>query len=276
MLTKVLRGARARVKGSALHSMLVRLGVTNIARKLYERRLLRDGVHRVTMLGHSLEFAVTSTREIHRIDSFHFEQSFVSRILDALQPGDVVYDVGANIGMISCLVAASGRERGVVVHSIEPEDRNAAALRRNSQLNALTNLQVHELALGDESGTAELHVSGEAGEGTHSIIEGGSPDSHPITIQIASGEDFMGRDAPPPDVVKIDVEGFEMSVLKGLAPALDAGTVRDLFIEIHPTLLEQVGSSAEELRAWLRERGYRSVWCEQPKLEAHEHFRKAP
>ena len=74
--------------------MLVRLGVTEIARKHYERRLLRDGVHGTTILGHPLRFAVTSTREIHRIDSFHFEESFVGRILDALQPGDVVYDVG--------------------------------------------------------------------------------------------------------------------------------------------------------------------------------------
>jgi hypothetical protein len=73
-------------------------------------------------------------------------------------------------------------------------------------------------------------------------------------------------------VVKIDVEGAEFAVLRGMERLLGEHAVRELFVELHPAGLQASGASADELRAWLAQRGYALAWQQRRGDEWHEHY----
>ncbi len=167
-------------------------------------------------------------------------------------PGAVVYDIGANIGFFSLLAARLAKPHGRV-EAFEPVPANAAAARANAALNHLTNLTVHELAVSDHSGTAELLVPGER-SWSHLAERGWHPNTeHQIPVEVISLDEAIGRGSlPVPDVIKIDVEGSETAVLRGLAQTLRS---RDLSIicELHETnsevlhLMTELGYSLQNL-----------------------------
>lgn len=272
MVTRVLRALRLGLRGSWLGVLLRRLRITELGRAIYEKRLLRQKVHEAVIMGKRLRFAVRAPCEISRIDSPDSEEPFIGRMLEAITPHDVCYDVGANIGVITLLLALHHRGSGVTVHAFEPEPRNAAQLRANLILNELDNVVVHELALGAATGQAELFVDEHVGSGAHSLVAGHVAGTPTIPIPVVSGAEFARDAQAPPDVLKVDVEGAEMEVLHGFQELFDAGRVRDLFVEVHSQTLERLGSSPKELRHWLEERDYRLQWSSARGSEIHEHY----
>jgi hypothetical protein len=74
-------------------------------------------------------------------------------------------------------------------------------------------------------------------------------------------------------VVKIDVEGAELDVLRGMGWLLDQRQVRELFIEAHPRFLVKRGESTDDIDRFLTERGYQLVSVRQRNLERHLHYR---
>jgi FkbM family methyltransferase len=254
--------------------MLRAAGIVALSKKLYQRLILHRGVHQANLMGYDIRFAVQSPYEIERIDDMAMEAEFIAQIVNAVRPGDVFLDVGANIGIISLLVAARGAAGGVIVHSFEPEPRNAAELRRSIALNHLENrVIVHELGLGDRAGDVGLHVSGPTGEGRHSILFA-RPGSQRIRIPIDTADQVVARLGCAPTMVKIDVEGAELLVLKGMSRLLQLGSVRDLFIEVHCSALEASGHSPTNVRELLSELGYVPVRSSPRGGELHEHYQK--
>ncbi len=275
-VTALLRSARTRFVHSPPYRLLVRLRITGLVKKMYYRRLLSRGHEDLTLAGQRVRLRVRSVREIERLDHFSHEEHLVRRMLDAIRPGDVFYDVGANIGVLTAVIARGFEHEGVHAHAFEPEPRNAAELRDNVSLNSLANVTVHELALGSENGTARLQVGGEVGEGTHSIMADASRSGRDeVEIRIVRASDFVGDEAPPPDVVKIDVEGAELHVLRGLEPLFANGHCRELFIEVHPNILSQNGSSADEVRQLLESHGFSIAWSEGRLDEIQQHYTRS-
>jgi FkbM family methyltransferase len=143
-------------------------------------------------------------------------------IADRLRPGDVFYDVGANVGFFSLLAArrvgATGR-----VCAFEPVPTNAHSVRRNAELNGLHNLRVFEMAAGRENGVADFLLTRWDGGG--SLSEQAVTPAHVMArtqVRVVSLDGLVAAEAlPPPDFVKIDVEGTEMDVLVGMS-----GTIR--------------------------------------------------
>ncbi len=271
MLLGVLSYTRRRLRGTRLGRLTASAGLTRIGKSLYLRQVIRRGRYQAVVLGQPLCFAVDSPVEIQRVDSLVNEEEFVRRLLAALRPGDVFYDVGANIGLISLLAAAS---TAVTVHAFEPEPRNARHLRANAALNHLANLHVHELGLADREGTADLYVGGETGEGTHSMLAVSAVNRRAVKIPVMTGDRFSQQSNPIPDVVKIDVEGAEMDVLRGMDSLLRRQAIRDLFIEIHPDRLASTGWNTHALLEWMRDRNYHSVWSQPRGEEIHHHLRR--
>lgn len=272
MLTQFLDKARHRLRGSKrLHSLLRAAGITKSARRIYEKRILAKGEMHAIVFGHPLHFAVESLREVRRIDSFRAEEDFVDGIVKALRPGDVVWDVGANIGLISLVLAKSC---DIIVHAFEPEPRNFAHLQRNIALNGLERrVFAHSVALGDREGDVELYVTGETGEGRHSIIGSGLDSAHITSVRVTTPSRAINQFASPPGIVKIDVEGFELAVLKGLCPLLSQKSgLRKLFIEVHPKQLESQGKTAEDIETQLRIAGYRMTSSKSRHSELHQQF----
>ena len=76
----------------------------------------------------------------------------------------------------------------------------------------------------------------------------------------------------PPDVIKLDVEGAELSVLRGLEQTLKAGRLRELFVEVHPKGMELFGDSADELTKWMESHRYECRWSEARGNQFHQHY----
>jgi len=126
----------------------------------------------------------------------------------ALKPGDVVYDIGTHAGFYSLLAAVQVGSEGRVV-AFEPLPRNLAFLRAHLTKNKLTNVIVQEVALSDRRGTRYLDDS--AGSSQARLAADGS---HAVECRTLD-ELVESGIIPPPDLIKIDVEGAELSVLLG-------------------------------------------------------------
>lgn len=162
-------------------------------------------------------------------------------IAAALSPGDVFFDVGANVGFFALL---AGRIVGTAgsVHAFEPVPANAARIRANARRNGLANVDVVEVAISDTAGATTLLLA--AHPGGAAVASAGVPPDATGSIQVTTatidGLVQEGR-VPPPALVKIDVEGAEAQVLAGMV-----GTMR----HHRPIVVCEIdGGTAAELAA---------------------------
>jgi FkbM family methyltransferase len=131
-----------------------------------------------------------------------------------LRPGDVFYDVGANVGFFTLLAARLVEPEGRV-YAFEPVPANVSALKENVSLNALSNVQIVEAAVAEETGTALLAVQGSLTSRLASDSEPLAADA--IRVAVVSLDDAVQRRGfRSPRVVKIDAEGSELAVLRGM------------------------------------------------------------
>lgn len=170
-----------------------------------------DGVTPVTFLTPNQHCA-------WRVQTLYTKEPDTIEWLRKMGPGDVLYDVGANVGQYSLLAA----QRGVRVHAFEPESQNFALLIRNIILNNLTDLCTGwPLALSTRFSCDVLHLSSLiAGGSCHAFGESidfhGTPKQFPhqqgsVSVQLDAFADAHGY----PSHIKIDVDGFEHLVVAG-------------------------------------------------------------
>jgi FkbM family methyltransferase len=211
---------------------------------------------------------VSEQREDERLGAVAaLEGQMLRRLLEAAREGDTFFDVGANIGTVTIPVAMTGAE----CLAFEPAPANAARLAENAELNRLGNVTVVEAAMWSESGTVALWVEGAEGSGTSRVVACGDGT---IEVPAATLDRFAGGGAAAPDLLKIDVEGAELEVLRGAEATLAAGRVREVFIETHQLALAERGASEADVARLLRELGYAEVWATGRATETHRHFRR--
>lgn len=226
----------------------------------------------VTLLGQQVSLQLHNGREVDRIASFDHEATLVRHIVDHLKPGDVVYDVGANIGLIGLVLALHPNGRESRIHSFEPEPRNFQQLERNIAANDLGGrMTPHQLALGAKAGHAGLYVRGTAGEGRHSLVAAKGATGC-IDVQVASVSEFAEASGDSPDVMKIDVEGAEGQVLAGMEALLRSRAPREIFMEIHNKGDKDQMPDGQLIGSWLEERGYTLQWEQQRRSGIHRHY----
>jgi FkbM family methyltransferase len=161
----------------------------------------------------------------------------MTRLLD---PGSVAYDVGANYGMhtllMARLVGSTGR-----VFAFEPVPEIFAALSGNIKLNNFGNTSAVQVAVADRAGSFGF-------ETTQSTATGHLSDSEAHVVQTTTLDDFVLESGnPAPTFIKIDVEGAETRVLEGGMRVLRQFRP-DLLIELHtPEQDRGVGRILREL-----------------------------
>lgn len=149
-----------------------------------------------------------------------------SALLDLLHPGATVFDIGANIGWFSLLAARRVGPAGRVI-AFEPSIPNAAMAKRNAAVNHLQNLTVVPAAVGDRDGWASFSAD--------SSLKGKVTDDGEVIVPILSLDSWLVETGEaPPDVLKIDVESAEASVLRGMSETMRAAKLT-LIIELHGT-----------------------------------------
>jgi FkbM family methyltransferase len=166
----------------------------------------------------------------------------------------VFWDVGANIGTIALALAA--RCPGLEVCAFEPSPQVLALLRRNLALNdALSGrVRLFAAALGDRSGPASFFASGEPrNSGLGGLAQSVNRTALPVTVDVVSGDDLVTQGvAPPPDLLKVDVEGFELEVLRGLERTLRSAGRIALVVEHCVYRLDERSIPRDAVVSWLR------------------------
>lgn len=164
--------------------------------------------------------------------------------LEEFKPGDIVVDVGANVGMYSLCAA---RFFGTQVFAFEPESQNYALLNRNIHENGLDGqVTAFCVALSDETRYDRLYLSSfVTGGSCHNFGASLSHELQPMRAAFRQGCFATTLDAlvadgvvPPPQHVKIDVDGIEHKVIRGAAKTLAHSSVRSVLIEINTNLDE--------------------------------------
>jgi FkbM family methyltransferase len=181
----------------------------------------------------------------------------VARLLQAqVRPGDVALDVGANIGAFAVLLGALVGPRGRV-YAFEPQPDIFERLRRNLELNSLSQVQAEPLALADAQRTEQLFAPLGANKGTASLRRIDDPAGVTTSLcPVETLDRFVAeRRLPRVDWIKIDVEGAELAVLGGASRVLAEHRPR-VIMEVASTHLERFGSTAGGVHAWLTEHDY--------------------
>jgi FkbM family methyltransferase len=174
--------------------------------------------------------------------------------------GKTVFDVGAFHGLVTLFFSRTARQ----VISYEPNSANRARLRENLKLNSIANVVVRPVGLGSEPGTAEMvydpKFSGGAtleqsiGEPLRQTAGARTEQLQITTLDIDIGEQRL----PRPDFIKIDVEGWELEVLKGARGTLSS-TAPDLFLEMHGQTMNEKKRKVAEVVEFLTAEGYRDI-----------------
>jgi FkbM family methyltransferase len=191
-----------------------------------------------------LKFRVRNVQEYSRAtNALHNEPGTLRWIADQVRPGDVFYDVGANIGIFSLVAAHRAGDGGSVV-AFEPHAATIATLLENVALNGLgERVDVLSCALHHTTGHLPfLYRSLVAGSGLSQIEATRDPFGHeaePVARElksVASADDLIASGVVrPADVIKIDVDGREADVLAGMQGLLSGSErPRSLQVEVNP------------------------------------------
>jgi FkbM family methyltransferase len=175
--------------------------------------------------------------------------------------GRIVYEVGAFQGLLTLFF--SGRARQVIAY--EPNPASYRRVLENLRLNGRTNVQVRNLAVGERAGSLtllcdSLMPGGASGDPVVAAqIRGSSPEAATIEVPVVSlDEDIAAAALPPPDFVKIDIEGMELPALRGMKETL-LHRRPALYLEMHGATTEHKKQNVRAIVEFLNGLGYETI-----------------
>jgi FkbM family methyltransferase len=192
---------------------------------------------------------------LHRCWLGTFEPSKQKLFSSAIKPGDVVYDLGANVGYYSLLAGILVGPAGQIF-SFEPVPRNLSFLRRHLALNGVKNCTVFDAAVSRSNGTATFDFgpnahSGHLGDGS---LDATNVRTVTLDSLVESGE------IKPPNLIKCDIEGAEFDALTGAMQTL-SHYGPSIFLAVHGPEVK------EKCCALLTSLGYRLAPIDGPSLD---------
>jgi len=187
------------------------------------------------------------------------EAESTAEIRDEIKPGMSIVEIGANIGYYAIIEAKIIGESGKI-YAFEPSPTNMKTLKTNIALNSLDNIfTTYPYGVGSKSADQEFFLMS---KGNMSSFVPRKEDNiikkvGTVNIKVVSLDDFFGINSVKIDYVRMDVEGFEFEVIKGMEGILTAEiSPKGLFIEVHSELLNNMGSSCKEFIEHMVKMGY--------------------
>ena len=173
----------------------------------------------------------------------------------AVSPGNVVFDIGANVGAYSMLCATWAGEHGRV-YAFEPAPAARAGLMRHLALNGLADrVVVQPQAVSDRISKAPFLITASGGDSR--LLQHGV--SGAVMVRTLAIDDFCAARGVTPDVIKMDIEGAELAALRGARHTIArCGSRLALFVELHPSLWAAQGYSRRDLEQELETQGLRA------------------
>jgi FkbM family methyltransferase len=169
-----------------------------------------------------------------------------------LRPGMVVLDLGAHNGFYTLLASRRVGSTGLVV-AFEPSPRERNRLLTHLQLNRCKNVHVESLAVGDARAKADFFVVDGAGTGLNSLrCPSSNEPVQKVTVSVTTLDDYLLRtQLSKVDFVKMDVEGAELSVLKGGGTLLRRRPRPIILCEVEDARTKPWGYEAQEIIQFL-------------------------
>jgi FkbM family methyltransferase len=215
-------------------------GVAVLQRVLVERVLSgHKFVHRVNAgpaAGMKYEIMLPADKAIW---SGTYEREFAQALAGEVAPGDVCYDIGGYRGYMSGVMAAAGASKVLV---FEPLPANQQALDRLCELNPQFPIELMSIAVGDLNGSIHLKAmtDGSMAKLASSTFQPEARSLGELEVTIRRIDSLIQHERiPPPNVMKIDVEGVELDVLKGATDTLRTWRP-SVLLEAHSAVLEDL------------------------------------
>jgi FkbM family methyltransferase len=187
----------------------------------------------------------------------YYQKALEQAIHRLLRQGDCYVDIGANIGMTALIAAKAIGTQGVGI-AFEPNPIAFRRLQQHVQANRIDQIACRQVGIGEVAGTAKLYTGKHLGKA--SLLEHADESNTAwIEVQIQSGhqlEDDLPQNRPT--LIKIDVEGYELNVLRAIETTLSRESVA-VIVEVSDDRLQQVGGSAQELYGFMDQMGFEGL-----------------
>jgi len=229
-------------------------------------------VARLQTAGGEVIFAVPNMHTLWRVNTLFQKEPDTLAWIQEFQPGEVMVDIGANVGMYSIW---AGKTRGAKVFAFEPESQNFALLNKNIFINQIGDKVIaYSAALSNTEGFSQLNISQFVGGGScHTFAEKVDFNLKPFQPIFQQGCYSTTLDRlieinaiPLPHYIKIDVDGIEHKVIEGCMKTLAKPEVKSVLVElntnlpVHREIIEKMrglgyGVSEEQLKIAMRTSG---------------------
>jgi FkbM family methyltransferase len=232
------------------------------ARQNPERRFLETRI-----LGSRMRLDLRNPGISEDLNKYGFREGEQLHLLrKTLKPGMCVLDIGGNIGYYTCLIARTVGQEGQV-YAVEPDPENCALLRSNVELNGYDAFtEVGELGISDRCGERTFHLAGVSNRHSFHDLSADPGDEHSgggggsITVKVMDLPTYLA-DRRRPDYLRMDVEGHEVEVLRGLAAEAARSDWRPaVMFEAHPWHYEEGERDIREPLRDLFDLGYKTKW----------------
>jgi len=191
----------------------------------------------VSIGGSIMKYVGFNSWTIQRARTIKSKEPGTLRWISTFLPDDTIWDVGANVGMYTIYAA----KRVKSIYAFEPNNGNAFTLLANIRANNLCNVQVFAIGLGDRNGFFPFEYSSLHFGVAHNQIQTSVNHTtskkkkkyHETEMKTVQTLDFMVAHnyISLPQHIKLDVDGLELSILRGMKDSLQSGSVRTLLVE---------------------------------------------
>lgn len=197
------------------------------------------------------EVAFPIYRPLYSVFKSYADRAERNLLASSLSPGDIIVDAGANIGVYSSFFSKCVGALGLV-HSFEPSPDNFARLRAASS--KLPNIRANQVAVSDKTGEQLLYVSDNLNVDHRTYPTEGEL-RRTISVPSTRLDDYF-KSGQRVDLVKLDIQGYELHALHGAMRLLADNRRVKLLLECWPYGLRSAGSSPEALLAFLQDHGF--------------------
>jgi FkbM family methyltransferase len=209
-------------------------------------------------------------RLYYRLAPYAYEEKFHNEICAELRQGDLIWDVGANLGFYTKIFAEKTGSSGRVF-AFEPVPETYEKLCRATR--DYPWVENEHIALSDFDGSSRLLIDAVGTMGHLESFAGETSTAISVNVPVMRGDSYFAKSGMTPNVLKIDVEGFEEEVLAGMKTLLAAPQLRAVFLEVHFGILESRGRPEAPLQIEKLLRGNSLIpsWVDASHIVAKRH-----
>lgn len=186
------------------------------------------------------------------------EAASSAQLIKELKPGMKVLEIGANIGYYVKLVANEIGSDGRIL-AFEPSRVNVDMLRKNVELSSLEDIvHIEHTAVGETSGEAELFMMDKAN--ASSLIRRTDNSLTQVDseiVPVVSIDDYLASYELDFDWFRMDVEGYEFEIVRGMKKSIAKSKPAGCFIEVHSSLFPELGHTTLEFMELMNSNGFR-------------------